>query len=294
MNDIAEIEAIIALIEANPMPEDLPGMRAAFDAAGGDATEGVAVRAVDANGVPCELYTPEGGREDRCIQYFHGGGYVIGSLQSHRPTLTELAKVAGCQVLAVDYRLAPEHPYPAPVEDAQASYQWLLGQGYTPQQLVMAGDSAGGGLVFAALTALRDNDQPLPGAAVGICPWVDMEATGESHRTRAEIDPFISLDMLNMLRDTYLAGSDPSAPLASPLNADLSGLPPTLIQVGSREVLFSDAERAAAKITASGGQVVFEEWPDMIHVWHLYWPMLDAGRRALARIGEFVQQTLPD
>ena len=292
MGQLSEIEAVIELIQDNPMPEDIQGMRAAIDAGGGPAADDIKVETVDANGVHCELHTPPGADETRCIQYLHGGGYVLGSLESHRPMVSEIARAANCRALAVHYRLAPEHAYPAAVDDSVAVYEWLLGQGYPAEQLAIAGDSAGGGLTIATMVALRDKGAALPRTAACICPWVDLEATSETYATRAEIDPFINQDMISMLAGAYMAGGDAKTPLASPIHADLSGLPPLLIQVGSREVLFGDADGLRQRALDAGVDVSFEEWEGMIHVWHQFAPMLSDGRKAIARVGEYVQQQL--
>jgi len=286
---VTEIQAIVKLLRENPLGGSLEEMRAQFDAMGGAAAGDVNVKPVTANGVACELHTPPGADTRRIILYVHGGGYVIGSLASHRPLVAELARAAGCQALAVDYRLAPEHVYPAAVDDAVAAYGWLLGNGYPPAGIVVAGDSAGGGLTVATLIALRDLKQPLPAAGVCISPWVDLEATGESYDTRKALDPMVTREMIQMMGKTYIGSGDLRAATASPIHANLQGLPPLLIQVGAAETLFSDSDTLAKRAKAAGVDVTLEEWPDMIHVWHLFFQALSDGRRAIARIGEFVK-----
>jgi acetyl esterase/lipase len=222
--------------------------------------------------------------------YLHGGGYVVGSIATHRGLAGRLSQAAAARVLLVDYRLAPEHPFPAAVDDAASAYRWLLAQGIESARLVIAGDSAGGGLTIATLVALRDAGVPLPAAAVCLSPWVDLEGSGDSVTTKAAADPLVQKDMLLQLGAWYLAGADPRTPLAAPLYADLRRLPPLLIQVGTAEILLDDATRLAEKATAAGVKVTLESWEDMIHVWQLFAPMLPEGQQAIERIGVFVQQ----
>lgn len=287
-----EIEAIIEQLRANPLGGTLEEMRAQFDEMAGAVAADVDIKPVNANGVPCELHMPPGADADRVIMYVHGGGYVIGSLKSHRAMVAELARAANCRALAVDYRLAPENVYPAAVDDAIAAYNWLRSSGYTPEKIVIAGDSAGGGLTVGTLVGLKDQGFPLPAAGVCISPWIDLEATGESYQTRKDIDPMVTYDLIKPMGETYVGpGGDLRAPTACPLHADLSGLPPLLIQVGSAEVLYSDAESLANSARAAAVDVTLEEWPDMVHVWHLFFHNLSEGRDAIKRIGEFVSET---
>jgi acetyl esterase/lipase len=222
--------------------------------------------------------------------YLHGGGYVVGSIATHRGLAGRLSQAAAARVLLVDYRLAPEHPFPAAVDDAAGAYRWLLAQGIEPARLVIAGDSAGGGLTIATLVALRDAGVPLPAAAVCLSPWVDLEGRGDSVTTKAAADPLVHKDMLVQLAAWYLAGADPRTQLAAPLYADLRHLPPLLIQVGTAEILLDDAIRLAEKATAAGVKVTLEPWEDMIHVWQLFAPMLPEGQKAIEGIGVFVRQ----
>ncbi len=248
------------------------------------------VAAVDVDGVPAEWVCAPGVDQDRVLLYLHGGGYVIGSIHTHKGLIAALSRAANCRALALDYRLAPEHRYPAAVEDATRAYRWLLAQGYAPGRIAIAGDSAGGGLTLATLVALRDAGDPLPGAAAPISPWTDLEGTGESMRTKVDKDPMVEPGGLMGMARIYLGDADPRQPTASPLHADLSGLPPLLIQVGDLETLLDDATRVAASAKAKGVEVTLEVWPDMVHVWHLFAPMVPEGREAIARIGEFLKQ----
>jgi acetyl esterase/lipase len=250
----------------------------------------VRTETVDANGVPAEWVTAAGTEAARTILYLHGGGYVIGSPATHRGLAERLSKAAGARVLVIDYRLAPEHPFPAPVEDATKAYRWLLASGVSASSIAVAGDSAGGGLTAATLIALRDAGDALPAAGICLSPWVDMEGIGESMTLRAELDPMVQKEGLLGMARLYLQGADPRSPLAAPLYADLHGLPPLLVQVGTSETLYDDATRLAERAKAAGVNVTLEPWDEMIHVWHLFAEMLPEGQKALDRIGEFVRQ----
>ena len=245
---------------------------------------------VDAGGVPAEWITTPGVVAERVIYYLHGGGYVLGSINTHREMVSRLSRAASARVLIIDYRLAPENPFPAAVDDSIAAYRWLLSIGVDPARLVIAGESAGGGLTVATLVALRDAGEPLPRAAICLSPWVDMECLGESMATKAEIDPLGTRDGVLALAKAYLGDTDPRTPLASPLYADLTGLPPLLIQVGTAEVLFDDAKRLADRAQTAGVDVILEPWDDMIHMWHFFAAMLPEGQQAIDRIGEFIRQ----
>ena len=243
---------------------------------------------VGVNGIPAEWISAPESQEDRVILYLHGGGYLFGSARTHRVMLAHMARAAKARVLALDYRLAPEIPFPAPVEDSVSAYRWLLAQGISAQKMVIGGDSAGGGLAVAAMVALRSVGEPLPAAGVCISAWTDMESTGQSHTTNAESDPSVSKERLLKIAKVYLAGKEPTAPLASPIHADLSGLPPLLLQVGSIEVLLDDSTLLKSRAEAAGVSVEMEVWDDMPHVWHHYAPILPEARKAIGRIGEFV------
>ena len=245
---------------------------------------------VNAGGVPAEWVSAEGSAADRAVLYLHGGGYIIGSVRTHRVLMAGLSQASGARVLGLEYRLAPEHPFPAPVEDAVAAYRWLLAEGYDAAKIAVAGDSAGGGLTVSVMVQLRYLGLPMPGAAVCFSPWVDLEGIGESMIANAEIDPMVQQEGLAFMAQLYLDGCDPRAPLAAPLYADLRGLPPALIQVGSAETLLDDSTRLAENARAAGGDVELDVWEDMIHVWHLFAPMLPEGREALAQAGEFIQR----
>lgn len=252
---------------------------------------------VDAGGVPAERVTPPAmsrgaPRErplDRHILFLHGGGFAGGSPRLYRNLTWRLAAAAEAGLLCLDYRLAPEHPFPAALDDALAGYRSLLAEGADPRRIMLIGDSAGGGLVFSLMLRLRDEGMPLPGAAVALSPWTDLAMTGDSLHKNAAADPMIDPDRVPPLVDYYLAGADPCTPYASPLYGDLAGLPPSLIQVGSDEVLRDDSVRIAARLRAAGCSVTLEIWPRMPHVWHAFAPLVPESRRAIARIGEFLR-----
>ena len=251
------------------------------------------VEAADAGGVPGEWIKHKGGLEDRAIFYLHGGGYAIGSLTSHRQLVAYIARAAGAKALSLAYRLAPEHPFPAAVEDAVAGYRWLLKQGIPPERIIIAGDSAGGGLTVATLLSLRDQGDPLPAAGVCISPWVDLTCSSETYRTKAHTDPIVQEEGIKEMAALYLGDLDPETPLASPVFGDLTGLPPLLIQVGSEEVLLEDSIRLDKRARACGVDSRLEVWEEMIHVWHSFSPILKEGREAIARIGEYFREIIP-
>jgi acetyl esterase/lipase len=245
---------------------------------------------VTANGVPAEWVSTPGVDPQRVVLYLHGGGYVIGSINTHRDLAQRISRAAAARVLLIGYRLAPEHPHPAAVEDATAAYRWLLAQGVSPAKLAIAGDSAGGGLTVATLVALRDAGQPLPAAAVCLSPWVDLEGLGESMTSKADVDPMVQRGPLLRMAAMYLNGQNPRTPLAAPLHADLRGLPPMLIQVGTAETLLDDSTRLAERARAAGVDVTLEPWDDMIHVWQAFAMLLPEGQQAIDGIGTFIRQ----
>lgn len=289
-----ELEQVLELIRSHPVPEKPPTIQEMRDAAEAapqfPLDEDVRCEATDAGGVPGEwISTPES-QEGRVVYYLHGGGYVMCSVNTHRVMISRIARAAGARALAINYRLAPENPFPAAVEDATAAYRWLVSTGVDPVHVVIAGDSAGGGLTVATLLALRDAGDPLPAAGVCISPWVDMEGLGESMTTKAEIDPMVVRNGVVGMGKAYLGDADPRTPLAAPIYADLKGLPPLLIQVGTAEVLLDDSTRLAERAKGAGVDVTLEPWEDMIHVWHGFAPMLPEGQQAIDRIGEFVRK----
>jgi acetyl esterase/lipase len=254
----------------------------------------VTVEAVSVNGVPCEWMTPPNAVGNRTLLYVHGGGYVIGSPGDYRDMVPRIARAAQARALVVDYRLAPENPHPAAVDDAIAVYRGLLDRGVRSDEIVVAGDSAGGGLTLATCVAARDAGLPLPAAGVCISPWIDLEGLGESMIGNGDRDPLVKKDLVLGMAQAYLGGQDRRTPLAAPLYADLRGLPPLLIQVGTAETLLDDARRIAKRAKAAGVDTTIEEWADMIHVWHCFGSFLPEAQQACDRIGEFVRErTVP-
>ncbi len=222
--------------------------------------------------------------------YLHGGGYCTGSLDTHRGLAGRMATAAGCPVVTLDYRLAPEHPYPAALSDALAAYRELLALGANPRQLAIAGDSAGGGLTMAVLLALRDEGSPLPAAGVCLSPWVDLTQTAASYDSLGPRDPMITRAGLDLFAEAYLAGTPASSPLASPLFADdLSGLPPVLVEVGECEVLVDDATGLARRLADAGGNATLTVWPDLIHVFQAFpGSVLPEADQSIAAVGSFL------
>jgi len=245
----------------------------------------VTAEPVTVNGVPAEWVTTPGGSARHVVVYLHGGAYVAGSINTHRDLAGRIARASAARVLNVDYRLAPEHPHPAAVDDAVAAYRAVLDAGYAPRAVAIAGDSAGGGLTVATLVALRDADVPLPAAGVCLSPWVDLEGVGESMTSRAHLDPMVQREHLVRMAAFYLADHHVRTPLAAPLYADLRGLPPLYIQVGSAETLLDDANRLAERARAAGVDVTLEVWDDMIHVFQAFAMMLPEGQEAIEKIG---------
>jgi len=245
---------------------------------------------VVANSVLAEWVVPPGVFTERVIFYLHGGAYNRGSINSHRTLVANIANAGQSRALIIDYRLAPEEQFPAAVEDAMTAYRWLIANNIAPDQIVVAGDSAGGGLALALLVALRDSGEPLPAAAVCLSPWTDLAAAGESWSTKAKAE--LVLDPGEVLKSAklYLGNADPRTPLASPLYADLGGLPPLLIHVGTDEILLSDSTRLAVQAKAAGVNVTLEVWEGMMHVWHFVAGILPEGRQAIEGIGEFIGQ----
>ena len=286
-----EIGALRAKLAARPRSDDYRQRRKDIDSRGleyGLAPD-VAVEQTNANGVRAEWNSTPSAARDAVLLYLHGGGFVIGSLDSHRHLVSEAGRAAKALTLALDYRLAPEHPFPAAVEDAVAGYRFLLARGYKPERVAIAGDSAGGGLVVSAMIAIRDAGLSQPACGWCISPWVDLEALGETMSTKASADPTVQkAGILDMAR-LYLNGADPRSPLAAPIYANLAGLAPLLIQVGAMETLLDDAIRLAKIAGASDVRVDLQIWPEMIHVWHLFHPELKAGLRAIEQGGSFVR-----
>jgi epsilon-lactone hydrolase len=266
--------AMAAMLESMPLPED------------------VTVNEIRIGGMTGDWIAMPNSSDGRVVLFLHGGGYVMGSNRTHRELASRIARAAAARVLVVDYRLAPEHPFPAAVEDALAAYRWLRAEGVPAASIAIAGDSAGGGLTLATLLALRDAGDALPACAVCLSPWVDLEGTGASAQPGGADDPMIQIDGLRETGKQY-AGDDLRNPLAAPLYGDFKGLPPLLIQVGTREVLLDDSTRVADKARAAGVSVQLEIEEGAYHVWHAG-PHLPEAADAVRRIGEFVRERIFD
>jgi epsilon-lactone hydrolase len=290
---IKDREAVRAFLAQNPETEapSIAEQRARLDslAAFFPVPDGTEVEPAKLGGVNGEWVRARRARRDTALLYLHGGGYVVGSPASHRHLVAAIGEASGLSVFTPDYRMGPEVPFPGAVEDAVAAYKGLLDFGIAPSHLAIAGDSAGGGLTIATLVALLDRKIPLPAAAVALSPWVDLSAGGESHRARAKRDPMVSKDGLDKMAAAYLGGADPKTPLASPLFADLKGLPPLLIQVGTEEALYDDSVGLKARAEEAGVEVSMESWGGMVHVWHIFHPILGEGRDAIQRIASFLK-----
>lgn len=290
-----ELKALIESLRSQPTPENptvemlrqgLLGLTSQFP-----VPADVVCTPVEAGSVPAEWISAPSADTERVVLYLHGGGYYSGSIVTHRALAAGIARAAGVRALALDYRLAPEHPFPAAIDDALAAYRWLLAQGTPADHIAIVGDSAGGGLTLALLVALRDAGLPRPVAAVVLSPWVDLEGTGESMSQRAALDPVVTKESMLWASAMYLNGADPRSPLAAPLYADLSGLPPIYIQVGTAEVLYDDAMRFAERAQAAGVEITVDPWDEAFHVWHLA-STLPEAREATDRIGEFLRKKL--
>jgi epsilon-lactone hydrolase len=272
-------------LDAMTIPE-----RRAATASVAQAPAGTRVAPADAAGVPGEWVIPADVAGSRVIMYLHGGAYQLGSPATLRHLVALISVAAQAQAFSVDYRLAPEHPFPAAVDDAVAAYRWLLAAGHDAASIAIAGDSAGGGLALATLIALRDAGNALPAAAVAMSPWTDLMLTGASLRSRADVDVLLKPAGMPQSAALYLAGADPRHPYASPLYADLHGLPPLLIHVGDAEVILDDSTRFAARARAAGVDVTLRIWDEMPHVFHAFAGLLPEADQAVAQIGSWLRE----
>ncbi len=289
-----EISAIRAILASRPRPLDLAGRRKRLDEVFGSfpLADGAHAKPADAGGVPTEWTSTSSADQSRVILYLHGGGYVSGSIASHRSMVSHLSVASGARTLALGYSLAPEHPFPAACEDALAGYRFLVDSGFHPSRIVLAGDSAGAGLVMSTLLALRAEGAPMPAGGFLISPWVDLLNSGPSITAKAAVDPMISKAYLDDFAGQYLHGVDPRTLKASPLYADLHGLPPLLIQVGTAETLLDDATRLVARAGDANVRAILSVWPEMIHVWHLFHSRLRDARAAINEAGAWMRAAL--
>jgi monoterpene epsilon-lactone hydrolase len=264
-------------------------MRSDWDTAFESCTVRVSCERVSANRIDGEWIAANNAQHDKTILYLHGGGFRLGSVASHRELIARIADRSTCRVLAINYRLAPEHRFPAQLEDTIAAYDWLLDQGLKPRNIAFAGDSAGGNLVLTSMLMLRERGLPLPAACVLMSPWTDLAATGASYSSRAEADPIHQRSMILALAKNYLGeDGDPRHPMASPLYADLTGLPPLLIQVGDRETVLDDSTVFADKARGAGVDVELQVWDGMIHVFQMFGRELPEARQAINSIAKFL------
>lgn len=288
-----QLDKLLKIFERQPPlgAQPLAQERANLDEGGARflVPEDVTMTPVDVDGVPGEYLVAPNADDKRVVLYLHGGGYVIGSIKSHRYLMQNISRQSGAKTLGLDYRLAPEHPFPAALEDATKAYSWLLAQGYEPKNIAIAGDSAGGGLTLATLINLRDQGIPLPAAGVLISPWTDLTGTADSVTSRATSDPMVSKDGLYSLGEKYLNGEDAKNPLASPVFADLTDLPPLLVHVGGREILYDDAITVVNNAKTAGLEVELLDAAEMFHVWHAFAPMLDEAQEAIEQIGAWLK-----
>jgi acetyl esterase/lipase len=254
------------------------------------APKGTTVEQVDVAGIPARWIVAPGVADATTILYLHGGGFVLGWNNQYLTPLAYLSKMSEARVLALDYRLAPEYPFPAALEDCLAAYHWLMQQGTPPERIAIAGDSAGGSLTLATILALRDKGAPLPCAAVCLSPGCDMTLSGASYQTRAKVDPVLSLPFIKATLIDYIGEADPRDPLLSPVFADLQGFPPLMIQAGNDEMLLSDAERMAELARAAGVETAFSIWPHMWHVFQLYAPFVPEARHAIEESATFIRR----
>lgn len=239
--------------------------------------------------LPAVSFIPKKKTTDRIVLYLHGGAYVAGSVNTHRALIARIARAAKCEAIGIDYRLAPEHPYPAALEDSLAAYKALLADGHT--NIFLVGDSAGGGLTLATMLKLREEKLPMPCGAALISPWSDLALTGESIRTKEHVDPLINPNILSTFAQKYIDEDSPKNPFISPLYADLHNMPPIFIQVGGSELLLDDATRLAKKLKKAGCDVELEIWDEMIHVWHYLGGMIPEAQNAIRGIGNFIKTT---
>ena len=291
----SEIEAVRALLSSKPRPVGWLERRKRLDDVGSvwPVADDVKLEAADVSGLQGEWSIVPGSEPSRVLMFFHGGGYCSGSIVSHRRMVTEAGRAGGMRTLAVAYRLAPEHPFPAAYDDVLTAWRFLRNEGIPPARIAVGGDSAGAGLAVALIGQLRDAHEELPGCAWLVSPWTDLTMSGSTFATKDGVDPIIHKEYLNELANAYLPiGIDGKDPRVSPLYGDLTSFPPLLIQVGSAETLLDDATRFASVAGAADVRVTLEIWPRMIHAWHLWNAHLEDGRRALANAGAFIRANL--
>ena len=294
----AELHKLVAMLRSSKIASDptIEEIRAGWEkfTASFVPAADISFKPAVARGVTAEWVTTPDSDSSRVVLYFHGGGYTIGSIASYRSFTGRLARATRARLLSIGYRLAPEHPFPAALDDAVSSYRWLLDQGIPPGRIAVVGDSAGGGLALSLAIAIRDAGGPPAATIVAIGPSTDLAKEGASVKERAHLDPIVNLEssMAHALRYVGTQGNL-KHPLASPLYSDLHGLPPLLIMVGTHEALFDDSTRFAAKAEAAGVEVQLDIWEEMIHVWPVFADILPEGRQAIDKIGDYIRARIP-
>ena len=297
MNSV-DITKLITMLRMKPMFShefSVASMREAVDYAGNKVVplpDIVKEKVGNESGLEIFKFSPTILSHRNAILYLHGGGYCIGSTSSHRPIIERLCADFGGVVYSLDYRLAPEYNFPVPLIDSTRAYQWLLSEGYSSSELAIVGDSAGGGLTLSTLINLREEGIPLPSSGVLISPWLDLSSSGNSITKNESIDPIINRETLNSFAYKYLNGALPTTHLASPLFAELNDLPPILLQVGDMEMLFDDSIRLKEKAADYNIQVELKIWKKMVHVWHIFAPILPEGQAAIIEISSFIKKMM--
>lgn len=290
-----EMQTVIQMISTQggleAAAEDITAARARFEgiALFMPTPDDVKREPASADGVPGEWISAPNATGATTLYYLHGGGYTIGSVNTHREMVSRISRASGARAFSLDYRLAPENKFPAAIDDAVTGYRWLLKQGVSPESIIISGDSAGGGLTLATLLTLRDAGDRLPAAAVLLSPWTDLEGTGESMKTRADLDPMIKADLVEVGASQYYGDASVRDPRVSPIYADLSGLPPMLVHVGDWEVLLDDSTRLAARAKADGVDVTLKVWPEMIHVFQFF-GLAPEARQAVDEIATYIRE----
>ena len=289
----AEFNAVVEALSAHPpaIPVDVHGARQAIDDLMGGAplADGVTVEPVTVAARSAEWIRPSTATNERVVLYLHGGGFRIGSLRAYRPFASQLAVALETQLLVVDYRLAPEHRFPAGLEDCLAAYAWLLATGWRNDQIAVMGDSAGGGLVASALLAAKRRGLPQPASGVCLSPLADMTCTTKAYVRNAGTDPYFNIKAAIEAAHDYLGDADPRRPLASPIFGDLADLAPILIHASTHEVLADDAVALATRVAQCGGRVQLDMWPQMTHVWHAMIPHVPESVAAVGDVRAFLQ-----
>jgi monoterpene epsilon-lactone hydrolase len=287
------IKRFLYNLKAKARYDNLPGARRAFERGVGKLNKpvrGFTYSTVDIGGISAEFIKAANSAPGKILLYFHGGGYAVGSTNTHRAFCSQLAKTSGTTVLSVNYRLAPENKYPAAIHDGAVVYQWLLKNDYKAKHIALAGDSAGGGVTFGTLAYLRDNNIEMPACAVGFSPWVDLSLSGPSYQTNKDIDCMLILEAFPIWAKAYLGDADPLSPYASPIFHSMAGFPPMLLQVGSEEMLLDDSRSLAAKAKSDGVDVQLEVYPKMFHVFNAFFRILSEANGANKKAGEFIAE----